>query len=441
MKRTAKIRNIVLGEGRPKICVPVTGVSYEDIVSQMEKIYRDYRQIADIIELRIDFFEEVFDNERLSGLLKSVRQAIGDMALLLTFRTKREGGEKEISPEKYMELIKLSIDSGMIDGADVEAFFDDNILKDVSDYSKGKNVIIIGSNHDFEKTPEKSEIVRRLKIMEERGADIAKIAVMPKSKMDVAELITALCDADEMLDIPVAAISMGKLGAVSRIAGEVFGSCLTFGVADKASAPGQPEAEKLMAALELLSLKDNKEMDVKEKKYKNEKNIMLIGFMGAGKTTVSRELTRLTGKSEVDMDAYIVQNEGRSINEIFEKQGEAYFRQLETKYLGEIQKNSGYIVSCGGGAVLKDENVRLMKENGVIILLTATPETTLLRVQNSKDRPILNGNMNIEFITQLMDKRKDRYLEVADIIVETDNKAVRAIADEILEKYSLFCKK
>ncbi len=82
-----------------------------------------------------------------------------------------------------------------------------------------------------------------------------------------------------------------------------------------------------------------------------------------------------------------------------------------------------------------------MKENGVIILLTATPETTLLRVQNSKDRPILNGNMNIEFITQLMDKRKDRYLEVADIIVETDNKAVRAIADEILEKYSLFCKK
>ncbi|MFG6325965.1 MAG: shikimate kinase [Lachnospiraceae bacterium] len=182
-------------------------------------------------------------------------------------------------------------------------------------------------------------------------------------------------------------------------------------------------------------------MDVKEKKYKNEKNIMLIGFMGAGKTTVSRELTRLTGKSEVDMDAYIVQNEGRSINEIFEKQGEAYFRQLETKYLGEIQKNSGYIVSCGGGAVLKDENVRLMKENGVIILLTATPETTLLRVQNSKDRPILNGNMNIEFITQLMDKRKDRYLEVADIIVETDNKAVRAIADEILEKYSLFCKK
>ena len=83
------------------------------------------------------------------------------------------------------------------------------------------------------------------------------------------------------------------------------------------------------------------------KENRNEKNIMLIGFMGAGKTTVSRELTKLTGKREVDMDAYIVQNEGRSINDIFEKHGEAYFRQLETKYLKEIQKNSGAIVSCG----------------------------------------------------------------------------------------------
>lgn len=254
MKKTAKIRNIVLGEGRPKICVPVTGVLYEDIVSQMKKIYRDYRQIADMIELRIDFFENVFDNEKLLNLLKSVRQAIGDMALLLTFRSKKEGGEREVSAEKYMELIKLSIDSGMIDAIDVEAFFNDNILRDIADYSKGKKVIIIASNHDFEKTPEKSDIVRRLKIMEEKGADIAKIAVMPKSKTDVAELITALCEADEILNIPVAAISMGKLGVVSRVAGEVFGSCLTFGVADKASAPGQPEAEKLKAALELLSL-------------------------------------------------------------------------------------------------------------------------------------------------------------------------------------------
>lgn len=174
---------------------------------------------------------------------------------------------------------------------------------------------------------------------------------------------------------------------------------------------------------------------------KNEKNIMLIGFMGAGKTTVSKELAKLTGKKEVDMDAYIVEREGCSINDIFEKHGEAYFRELETKYLKEVQKNKGAIVSCGGGLVLKDENVELMKENGVIVLLTATPQTILLRVQNSKDRPILNGNMNVEFITELMNKRKDRYMSVADVTVETDGRAVRAVAEEILEKYSFFCKK
>ncbi len=169
----------------------------------------------------------------------------------------------------------------------------------------------------------------------------------------------------------------------------------------------------------------------------NKKNIMLIGFMGAGKTTVSRELSKLTGKKEVDMDAYIVQKEGLSINDIFEQHGEEYFRTIETKHLKEIQKNSGVIVSCGGGAVLKDENVNIMKENGVIVLLTATPETTLSRVQNSKDRPILNGNMNLDFITELMNKRKDRYLSVADVIVKTDDRSVKAIAEEILEKCNM----
>lgn len=167
----------------------------------------------------------------------------------------------------------------------------------------------------------------------------------------------------------------------------------------------------------------------------NGKNIMLIGFMGAGKSTVSRELSRMTGKKEIDMDAYIVEQEGCSINDIFEKHGEEYFRERETKHLSDIQRENGLIVSCGGGAVLKDENVRLMRENGVIVLLTATPETTYERVKNSKDRPILNGNMNIEFITELMNKRKDRYQSVADMTVVTDGRDAAAIAEEILDRY------
>lgn len=144
---------------------------------------------------------------------------------------------------------------------------------------------------------------------------------------------------------------------------------------------------------------------------------------------------------EVDMDAYIVRHEKRAISDIFAENGEEYFRRAETECLREIQKEKGRIVSCGGGAVLKDENVACMKDGGVILLLTATPETVYERVKNSTDRPILNGNMNVEFITELMNKRKQRYLEVADIIVSTDQKNVNSIVREISTKLGEFAKK
>ena len=163
---------------------------------------------------------------------------------------------------------------------------------------------------------------------------------------------------------------------------------------------------------------------------------MLIGFMGAGKTTVSRELSKMTGRREIDMDAYIVDREGMAIKDIFDKYGEEYFRKKETESLLEIMDMDELIVSCGGGVVVKDENVEHMKNRGVIVLLTATPQTILERVKNSTDRPILNGNMNIEFITELMNKRKDRYLSVADVIVETDDKSVFDICTEIMDKIS-----
>ena len=160
-------------------------------------------------------------------------------------------------------------------------------------------------------------------------------------------------------------------------------------------------------------------------------NIMLIGFMGTGKTTVSRKLSETMNIKEIDMDAYIVEHEGRSINDIFKDEGEETFRNIETACLVEIQKTTGKIVSCGGGAVLKDENVELMKQNGKIVLLTAKPETVYKRVKNSKDRPILNGNMNVEFISELMTKRDSRYHEVADIIIATDDKSPDEICSEI----------
>lgn len=167
-------------------------------------------------------------------------------------------------------------------------------------------------------------------------------------------------------------------------------------------------------------------------------NISLIGFMGTGKTTVSRELSRAMRVPEIDMDAYIVNKTKMSIPEIFDQYGEEYFRDIETECVKEIQQQGGRIVSCGGGAVLREKNVEYMKENGVIVLLTAQPQTILERVKDSTDRPILNGNMNLEFITQLMNKRKDRYLEVADIVIETDRKNVLEICKEVRKKVESF---
>ena len=254
MEKTVKVRNIVLGAGIPKICVPVTGRSNVEIIGQMSKICRDCKDIVDIIELRIDFYENVFDSEKLMGLLSEVRQTIGDMALLLTFRSKNEGGEREIDLSSYESLLKNVIESQMADAVDVEAFFDDSLLSSICELAKEKNTVIIASNHDFDKTPKKADIVKRLKAMEDNGADVAKIAVMPNSKADVLTLMSALMEAEELLGIPVIAISMGRLGGISRVAGGVFGSCLTFGTVDKASAPGQMEAGRLKEALELLSI-------------------------------------------------------------------------------------------------------------------------------------------------------------------------------------------
>ena len=170
-------------------------------------------------------------------------------------------------------------------------------------------------------------------------------------------------------------------------------------------------------------------------------NIMLIGFMGVGKSTVSKELSKKFDMPEIDMDAVIIEKENKSINDIFAENGEEYFRKVETECLIEIQKNKGYIVSCGGGVVVKDENINHMKDGGIILFLTATPETIYNRVKDDDSRPILKGNKNVEFIEQLMNKRKDRYLEVADIIISTDDKTINEIVDEITDKLEEFAKK
>lgn len=163
-------------------------------------------------------------------------------------------------------------------------------------------------------------------------------------------------------------------------------------------------------------------------------NIFLIGFMGVGKSTVAGYLQRHYSVSLIEMDETLVEREGMSIPEIFAQKGEPYFRQAETDLLKEIQEGCNTIVSCGGGVAMRQENVDIMKSNGKIVLLTASPENILKRVKDDENRPLLKGRKTVKGIQELMDARRPFYEAAADCVVRTDTQSLRAICEEIFEK-------
>lgn len=163
-------------------------------------------------------------------------------------------------------------------------------------------------------------------------------------------------------------------------------------------------------------------------------HIYLIGFMGTGKSTVSKALKKKLGWKEIDVDAMIVKEQNMAISDIFSSYGEEHFRDIESEAMSRIGNMEAAIVSCGGGAVLRSQNVELMKKSGTIVLLTATAQTVYQRVRGSKDRPILNGHMNVGYIEQLMDKRRSIYQKACDVSIATDGKTPDKIAGEIISK-------
>lgn len=244
------VRNVKIGEGIPKICVPIVGVTKEEIINEA----RTFESIpVDVVEWRVDWFEHVFEIEKVKEVLAELRASLKDTPLLFTFRTSKEGGEKAIEPEAYAALNKAVAETGNVDLVDVEAFTGDEVVKDIIEAVHKAGVKVVASNHDFDKTPDQADIVGRLCKMQELGADIPKIAVMPQSKKDVITLLAATEEMTrEHADRPIITMSMAGTGVISRLCGEVFGSALTFGAAKKASAPGQMEVHDLETVLNLL---------------------------------------------------------------------------------------------------------------------------------------------------------------------------------------------
>ena len=152
-------------------------------------------------------------------------------------------------------------------------------------------------------------------------------------------------------------------------------------------------------------------------------NIVLIGFMGAGKSTISAFLRDALAMDVVEMDQVIAEQQGMSISEIF-----------ETQLLIDMQSKQNVIISCGGGVAMRERNVAEMKKNGKVVLLKADPQTILDRVKDSDERPLLNGHKNVEYIADLMEARRAKYEAAADIVVQTDGKSALEICEEMIHK-------
>ena len=162
------------------------------------------------------------------------------------------------------------------------------------------------------------------------------------------------------------------------------------------------------------------------------KNLILIGFMGAGKTTIGKLFSKEKGRKFVDTDERIVREQGKSIPELFDERGEGYFRDLETELLKELQSEHNVVISCGGGTALRECNVAEMKKNGRVVLLTASPKLIYSRVKDIDDRPVLYGRKTVEGISELMEERREKYEAAADIVIQTDNKSVSTICKELM---------
>lgn len=259
---SVKVRNLEIGVELPKICVPIIDKTEEEILKSARKISETK---ADLVEWRVDWFEDIFDFEKVQEVLMKLREVLMDRPLLFTCRTASEGGEISLTKEQYITLNQCAIESGYADLVDVEVFGYPEAVEDL-DEAKQLNVAeamvklahehgvkVVGSNHDFHATPSKEEIISRLVFMQELGVDIPKIAVMPQDKQDVLTLLTAT---EEMVrehgSTPVVTMSMGPQGVISRIAGKVFGSAMTFGTVGKVSALGQIGIDELRMAMKIL---------------------------------------------------------------------------------------------------------------------------------------------------------------------------------------------
>jgi 3-dehydroquinate dehydratase I len=244
------VRQTVIGGPEPLVCLPLVAAKKNDLLDQAAAL----KQLQpDMVEWRIDGYEGACDTADCLATLDALRTAIGDMPLIFTCRIDAEGGLQPIPQPTRQTLIDAAIQSGKVDIVDIELINGPVFIENVREAAERHGVKLILSYHDFDKTPEEDFIRGKLERAQALGAHIAKVAVMPGDYQDVLILLNATLKArTRTVKIPMITMSMAQQGAVTRMAGGLFGSDITFAIGQASSAPGQIPIGELRQAMALL---------------------------------------------------------------------------------------------------------------------------------------------------------------------------------------------
>ena len=249
MENLLCIKGKIIGKGKPLVCVPVMESSKEEILRETRRLEEAH---TEMIEWRVDAFENVESPNAISEILNEMKHIIKESILVYTFRSKNQGGCKALSAADIYDIHQVAAESDVVDFIDVEYFEAKNPQKEIA-MLREMGAYVIASHHDFEQTPDTEVIRMLLEQIRESGADVVKLAVMPQNMWDVLHLLEETNRFHENHpDYPLITMSMGAKGGISRVAGEFFGSCVTFGAGGQASAPGQLPVKQLEEILHIL---------------------------------------------------------------------------------------------------------------------------------------------------------------------------------------------
>jgi 3-dehydroquinate dehydratase I len=249
-KKAIDARGKKLGGETPLLCAPLVGRTRERVLAEATRVLA---QRPDIIEWRVDFFEAIGDTRTVIDTARALRELAGKLPIIFTRRSSNEGGEPiPIGEDGVVELYDAVAASRLVDFIDFELYNDPAHVQRVRQSTRAHKVRLILSYHNFSYTPGLDFLVQQFLEAERMGADVAMVSVMPRVRADVLTLLAATDQADAKTHIPLISVSMGPLGAVSRMVGGLFGSGLSYGVGETASAPGQIPMGDLVTVFDII---------------------------------------------------------------------------------------------------------------------------------------------------------------------------------------------